>query len=51
MRDLRRALGAATGQAKQAARATESTSVAFDLDEEEHLASGSYAKELLEAAE
>lgn len=50
LRDLRRALSAATAQAEQTARATESTAAAFDLDEEEHLASGTYAKELLEAA-
>ncbi|MBA3529067.1 MAG: hypothetical protein H0T91_07145 [Propionibacteriaceae bacterium] len=50
LRDLRRALSAAAGLAGQASRATESTAASFDLDEEEHLASGSYAKELLEAA-
>ncbi len=50
LRDLRRALSAATGLAGHAARATESTAASFDMDEEEHMASGSYAKELLEMA-
>lgn len=50
LRDLRRALTTATGHADQASRVTESAAASFDLDEEEHLASGSFAKELLEVA-
>ena len=50
LRDLRRALGAATDLAGRAMRAAEASGASFDLDEEEHLASGSYAKELLETA-
>jgi hypothetical protein len=50
LRDLRRALSAATDLAGDAARATEVTAATFDLDEEEHLGSGNYAKELLDAA-
>ncbi|HEX8487477.1 MAG TPA: hypothetical protein VF642_02950 [Propionibacteriaceae bacterium] len=50
LRDLRRSLTSATKLAEQASRATEHTAASFELDEEEHLASGSYAKELLDAA-
>lgn len=50
LRDLRRSLGAATELAERAASATESTVASFDLDEEQYLSSGSYAKELLEMA-
>ena len=50
LRDLRRALDAAAGLAEDSARATKDTASSFDFDEQEHLASGSYAEELLEEA-
>lgn len=50
LRDLRRALSAATVVAADAARAAESAEASFDFDEQAHLESGSYAQELLEAA-
>ena len=50
LRDLRRALSAAAVLAVDAARATEGARESFDFDEQEHLESGSYAQELLEAA-
>lgn len=50
VRDLRRTLSAAAVLAQDAARVTEDTASSFDIDEQEHLASGSYAKELLDAA-
>ena len=50
LRDLRRALAEATSLAHKAAQAAEDTAASFDLDVEEHLASGSYTKELLETA-
>lgn len=50
LRDLRRALGAAAVLAQDAAQVTQGAASSFDLDEQEHLASGSYTKELLDAA-
>lgn len=50
LRDLRRALSAATGLAEEALQATEGAASSFVLDEQEHLASGAYAKELLDVA-
>lgn len=50
LRDLRRALGAAAVLAGDAARAAEDAGASFGFDEQEHMESGSYAKELLEAA-
>jgi len=50
LRDLRRALNAAVGHAGEAVRATEETASSFDFDEQDYLASGAYAKELLAAA-
>lgn len=50
LRDLRRAVGAATGLAEEARRATEDAASSFPMDEQEHLASGAYARELLEVA-
>jgi hypothetical protein len=50
LRDLRRALSAATDLVADAVRATEGAEASFDFDEEAHLESGSYAQELLEAA-
>jgi len=50
LRDLRRALGAAAVLAEDAARATEGTVASFSFDDQEHLASGAYLKELLDAA-
>ena len=49
-RELRRALEAAHGLAAQLAEAAGALRDGFDFDEHEHLASGSYAKELLAAA-
>lgn len=50
LRDLRRALGSAAALAGDAERATQSTAASFGFDEQEHLASGSYAEELLKEA-
>jgi hypothetical protein len=50
LRDLRRAMSAAAILAEAAARATEDAGASFAFDEQEHLESGSYAKELLDAA-
>ncbi len=50
LRDLRRALSAATDLAGDAARTAESAGASFGFDEQEHLESGSYSHELLEAA-
>jgi hypothetical protein len=50
LRDLRRALTAASSLSAQASRAAEESAASFELDEEEHLASGAYAEELLAAA-
>ncbi len=49
-RELRRALEAAQGLAAQLAGAAAGLRAGFDFDEQEHLASGSYTKELLAAA-
>lgn len=49
LRDLRRALAAATGLLDDVTRTTASAA-SVDLDEQEHLASGAYARELLELA-
>lgn len=50
LRDLRRALSAATTLAVDAARAADDAGASFDFDEQEHLESGAYAQELLNAA-
>ncbi|MDQ3617060.1 MAG: hypothetical protein M3393_10685 [Actinomycetota bacterium] len=50
LRELRRALGNAVSLAADATRAAEVAGVSFDLDEKDYLESGSFAKELLEAA-
>jgi len=50
LRDLRRALSSAAALAGDATKATEAASSSFDFDEQEHLASGAYARELLDAA-
>jgi hypothetical protein len=50
LRELRRALSNAASLAAEASRAAEDAHGSFDFDEKEHLESGSYAKELLEAA-
>jgi len=50
LRDLRRALGAASILAEDAAKAATNAGTSFGFDEQAHLESGSYAKELLEAA-
>ena len=50
LRDLRRALSSAALFAGEAARAAKDAGTSFAFDEQEHLESGSYAKELLEAA-
>lgn len=50
LRELRRALSAAAVLAGDAARAADGGAASFDFDEQEHLASGSYTQELLEAA-
>ena len=50
VRDLRLALGAAQALAGDATRATEGAAASFAFDEQVHLASGSYAQELLDAA-
>ncbi|MGI8718853.1 MAG: hypothetical protein ACR2JN_13580 [Lapillicoccus sp.] len=50
LRDLRRALSGAAVLAAAAARAAEGASASFGIDEQAHLASGSYAQELLAAA-
>lgn len=50
LRDLRRALSAAAGLADDAAKAAAGAGSSFDFDEQEHLRSGSYARELLEEA-
>lgn len=48
--DLRRALTSAAVLAGEASRATQITAGALELDEKEYLASGAYARELLDAA-
>ena len=50
LRDLRRALDSVATLATELAASAERTSASFDLDEQEYLASGSYAKELLSEA-
>jgi hypothetical protein len=50
LRDLRRALIAATALAGDAARAAADAGESFGFDEQEHLESGSYAQELLDTA-
>ena len=50
LRDLRRALSGAAVLAADAARAAEGASASFGIDERAHLASGSFAQELLAAA-
>jgi hypothetical protein len=50
LRDLRRALSAAAVLVGDAAQDTVGAESWFDFDEQEHLASGSYAQELLDAA-
>src|SRR5687767_1677704 len=50
VRDLRRALGAAAGLARELADQVRAASEAYDVDEADLLASGAYAKELLAAA-
>lgn len=50
LRDLRRALSAANMLAVDAAQAAVTAGASFDFDEQAHLESGAYAKELLEAA-
>ena len=50
VRDLRRALDAAVEAADTLAAAARAARDGYDLDEVEHLASGAYAKELLELA-
>lgn len=50
LRDLRRALSAAAGLAEEATKATAGAASSYDFDEREHLESGGYAEELLDAA-
>ena len=50
VRELRRALDAAVETADALAAATRAARDGYDLDEAEHLASGAYARELLELA-
>jgi len=50
LRELRRALGNAASLAAEAIRAAEAAQVSFAFDEKDHLESGAYGKELLEAA-
>ncbi len=50
LRDLRHALSRAAVLAGDAAGAAETSAESFDLDDQDYLASGSYAKELLDAA-
>lgn len=51
IRELRKALVSARTAAQDLAEATRVLSDGFDLDEQEHLASGAYTKELLAVAE
>jgi len=50
VRDLRRALASAQALAGEATRAAEGAAASFAFDEQEHLATGSYTQELLDAA-
>lgn len=51
LRELRRSLGSVSALAGDLASAARSVAESFDFDEQEYLASGRYAKELLETAE
>lgn len=51
VRDLRRALGAAADLGSDAAKAAQAAAESFALDEQSHLSSGDYARELLTAAD
>jgi hypothetical protein len=51
IRELRKALVSAQTAASELAEATRKLSDGFDLDEQEHLASGAYTKELLAVAQ
>jgi len=50
LRELRRALDAATALAEDATQAARDASESFSFDDKEHLDSGSYAQELLDTA-
>jgi hypothetical protein len=50
VRDLRRALTAAAGYSVESAQAAKSAEASFDFDDQEHLASGAFADELVDAA-
>ncbi len=50
LRDLRRALDSVTALTESLATVADQAASSFDLDEQEYLASGSYAKELLDTA-
>jgi hypothetical protein len=50
VREMRRALSAASDLGSDAAKAAQSAAESFALDEQQHLASGGYARELLAAA-
>ena len=50
VRDLRRALGAATDAAQSLSAAAQQAQDVWSFDETDHLASGAYARELLDAA-
>ena len=50
VRDLRRALAAAVEAARSLAGVVEEAEASYSFDETDHLASGAYARELLEAA-
>jgi len=50
LRDLRRALSASAALASEAALAAADAATSFGFDEQEHLESGAYTKELLEEA-
>jgi hypothetical protein len=51
VRELRKAVAAAEAACAELTEAVASVRAAFDLDEQEHLSSGAYVKELLEAAQ
>ncbi len=50
VRDLRRALTAATVSAAESVQAATSAEASFDFDDQQHLASGAFAAELVDAA-
>jgi len=50
LRDLRRALGAASTLAGEASRSARESAESFNVNEQDYLASGSFAKELLDEA-